>query len=359
MPRINQYSENTTIENDDKVLTYDTQAAATKITPFSTIWNWIVSKLHALTSSGAALAPSTDRVLMDKNGTMTRVEPAAVAKYGIETYNGSTIAGSAQTVKSALDTLNSKSVGANAGGHNSIFRGKNLGTAVTAAQWAAISAGTFDDLFVGDYWVINGVNWRIAALDYWLNCGDQNCTTHHAVIVPDSNLLNGDGSTTHWMNTANTTEGGYMGSGFYTGVNADESENTGKAQCLTKAQNAFGASHLLTHREYLSNAVTNGYVSGGTWVDSTIDLMNESMVYGNRFFENVMCGTNIPAAYTIDKGQLPLFALAPQYITNRAAWWLRSVVSSANFAVVNTNGSANCNNASGTWNGVRPAFGIK
>ena len=45
---------------------------------------------------------------MDKNGTMTRVEPAAVAKYGIETYNGSTIAGSAQTVKSALDTLNSK-----------------------------------------------------------------------------------------------------------------------------------------------------------------------------------------------------------------------------------------------------------
>ena len=108
MPRINTYSDNTSIENDDKVLTYDTQAAATKITAFSTIWNWIVSKLHALTSSSAALTPSTDRVLMDKNGTMTRVEPAAVAKYGIETYNGSTIAGSAQTVKAALDALNSK-----------------------------------------------------------------------------------------------------------------------------------------------------------------------------------------------------------------------------------------------------------
>ena len=107
MPRINQYTDNTTIENDDKMLTYDTQGAATKLTAFSTIWNWIVSKLHALTSSSAALTPSTDRVLMDKNGTMTRVEPAAVAKYGIETYNGSTIAGSAQTVKSALDALNS------------------------------------------------------------------------------------------------------------------------------------------------------------------------------------------------------------------------------------------------------------
>lgn len=107
MPRINTYSDNVSIENDDKMLTYDTQAAATKLTAFSIVWNWIVSKLHALTSSGAALTPSTDRVLMDKNGTMTRVEPAAVARYGIETYNGSTIAGSAQTVKSALDTLNS------------------------------------------------------------------------------------------------------------------------------------------------------------------------------------------------------------------------------------------------------------
>ena len=107
MPRINQYTDNTTIENDDKMLTYDTHGAATKLTAFSTIWNWIINKLHALTSSSAALTPSTDRVLMDKNGTMTRVDPASVAKYGIETYNGSTIAGSAQTVKSALDTLNS------------------------------------------------------------------------------------------------------------------------------------------------------------------------------------------------------------------------------------------------------------
>ena len=39
-----------------------------------------------------------------------------------------------------------------AGLHNSFFRGKNLGSALTAAQSAAIRAGTFDDMFVGDYW---------------------------------------------------------------------------------------------------------------------------------------------------------------------------------------------------------------
>ena len=54
----------------------------------------------------------------------------------------------------------------NAGFHNSIYRGKNLGSSVSAEQWAQIGAGTFDDMFIGDYWVINGVTWRIAAFDY-------------------------------------------------------------------------------------------------------------------------------------------------------------------------------------------------
>jgi len=36
-------------------------------------------------------------------------------------------------------------------------------------------------------------------------------------------------------------------------------------------------------------------------------------------------------------------------------WWLRDVVSGANFANVNWNGNADCNNASNS-NGVRPDF---
>ena len=39
-----------------------------------------------------------------------------------------------------------------------------------------------------------------------------------------------------------------------------------------------------------------------------------------------------------------------------ANWWLRGVVSSANFANVNNNGNANNNNASNS-NGLRPDFG--
>ena len=43
-----------------------------------------------------------------------------------------------------------------AAAHNCIYRGKNLGTSVTAEQYAAISSGKFTDLYIGDYWVNQG-----------------------------------------------------------------------------------------------------------------------------------------------------------------------------------------------------------
>ena len=43
-------------------------------------------------------------------GASVKATAANVAKYIVETYNGSTVAGSAQSVKAALDSLNSKFV---------------------------------------------------------------------------------------------------------------------------------------------------------------------------------------------------------------------------------------------------------
>jgi hypothetical protein len=42
-------------------------------------------------------------------------------------------------------------------------------------------------------------------------------------------------------------------------------------------------------------------------------------------------------------------------LNDRSNWWLRDVVSAANFANVNSNGNANYNGASNA-NGVRPDF---
>lgn len=233
----------------------------------------------------------------------------------------------------------------NAGAHNATYRGKNLGTGVTAEQWAAIANGTFADLYIGDYWVIGGVNWRIAAFDYYYNTGDASriCTTHHAVIVPDTNLY------THVMNNTNTTDGGYVGSKMYT---------EGLAQAKTTISDAFGASHILSHRQQLVNAVSNGKPSSGAWYDSTVELMTEQNVYGGKIFGAGSDSSTILYLYTIDKSQFPLFAHDPSMISNRQWFWLRDVVSATRFAYVYSGGYAGLNAASDD-SGVRPAFAIR
>ena len=230
----------------------------------------------------------------------------------------------------------------NAGSHNSIFRGKNLGTQVTDAQYQAIQAGTFDDLYVGDYWVIGGVTWLIAGFDYYYGCGDTAFNKHHAVIVPLSPLYN------HAMNGTNTTEGGYVGSLMYT---------EGLEQAKTQIQKAFGAEHVLTHRVLLTDSVSNGFPVTGAWTDSTVDLMCEQMVYGGPILMPMPNGTLIPYNYRVEKSQLPLFRHDHSKITNGSSWWLRDVVKASSFAEVHYTGNASENVASSSY-GVRPAFCI-
>lgn len=229
---------------------------------------------------------------------------------------------------------------ASAAAHNGIFRGKNLGSAPTEAQIAAIKAGTFDDLYVGDYWANGGVNYRIGAFDYNLRCGDTDFTKHHALIVPDANMY------THNMNATNTTEGGYVNSLM---------RLEGLAQAKEKITAVFGADHVLSHRIYLVNAVTNGKPSGGAWFDGDVELMNENMVYGSHIFAPACDGSTIPTNYTTEKSQLPLFQLAPHLISNRQWFWLCDVVSPACFALVSGAGLAGSAGASSEY-GVRPYF---
>lgn len=239
----------------------------------------------------------------------------------------------------------------NAGAHNAIYRGKSLGSTVTTAQYAAIKAGTFDDLYIGDYWTIGGVNYRIAAFDYYLNSGDTNCTTHHVVIVPDTCLYNAQMHNTSsggWESgAANTTAGGYVGSDMY---------KSNLEQAKTTIKSAFSG-HVLKHRIYLTNAVANGRASGGAWCDSEVDLMCEQMVYGSGIFSPISDGSNVPANYRVEKSQLPLFQHEPSRICNRAAWWLRDVITASFFAVVGGHGDAFYGDASISY-GVRPAFCI-
>ena len=242
-----------------------------------------------------------------------------------------------------LDTALQNINASGAGAHNAIYRGKYLGASVTAEQYAAIAAGTFDDLYIGDYWTIGGVTYRIAAFDYYLTTGDTACNTHHVTLVLDGAMYS------HVMNDSNVTTGGYVGSKMYT---------TGLADAKTTINNAFGSAHILTHRQFLCNAVSNGKPSGCSWYDSTVELMTEQNVYGGKVFGAGNDGSTVPTLHTVDKSQYPLFAFRPDMISNRQWFWLRDVVSDAYFALVATGGDAGYNYASNS-RGVRPAFSIK
>lgn len=231
--------------------------------------------------------------------------------------------------------------------HRNIYRGNSLGSVYTQEQKSTILAGDFDDIYVGDYWEINSVIWRVADFDYWYNKGDTAgvgfCKTHHVAVVPDQSLGNAK------MHNTNDTKGGYTGSDFYTGANG----NTARADAIAKVRAAFGAENILTHRKLLTNAATDGKATGWAWQDSIVDLMNESMVYGYEAWAGHL-------GYETAEGmtQLALFQLNPALIFDRSySYWLRAVVTATNFALVGNYGYANTNGASNSY-GVRPAFAV-
>ncbi len=236
-------------------------------------------------------------------------------------------------------------------GRSGLYRGANLGSgstfeaASTAEQRAAIADGSFTGLFIGDYWTVNSVLYRIADFNYWKRSGDADFNTNHIVLVPDAIM----GSSK--MNDTDVTTGAYVGSKMYTDTTTPSALNAAR----TKISTDFGG-YLASHKVYLPNAVSNGAQSAGAWYDSTVDLMNEAMVYG-CFIHTKMNGA--AHLYTVDKHQLALFRLNPAMINpRRENWWLRDVVSSAGFAVVGNNGAAHDRSASNSL-GVRPAFAVK
>ena len=241
--------------------------------------------------------------------------------------------------------------------HNAMWGGRDITAAFNNGTVSAnIANGTFRDIFPGDYITkqvtISGtaytVNWVIADCDYWINKGDQGngMETHHVVIVPQVPIFSAN------MNATNTTEGGYMGSRMF--------KETIPA-CATGIVNAFGASHILTFRDFLISGMTANQISSGLpnftggaqwgaspWVSVQCDLMTEKMVLG----------APVNSASALDEWcatrQMSAFRLSEKLINyNRQWYWLRNIVSSANFASVRGGGNASSHSASGVF-GVRP-----
>lgn len=212
--------------------------------------------------------------------------------------------------------------------HRNIFRGKHLGESITEEQLEVIRDGSFADLYVGDYWEINGVKYRIADINYWKNVGypeSEKVQKPHILIVPDTALGSGQ------MNANNSTAGGYRNSAMKT-VRLNQIANS--------LPDAF-KNILISHRIF----------SDGTWITASIDLMNEVMVHGTY-----ICTDN-NNKQTSDAQQLSLFRLCPELKSIGQNYWLRNVAGSQTYTLISQYGDASSDMATSTY-GVRPVFAI-
>lgn len=269
-------------------------------------------------------------------------DPEFTATYLKNTDNGQAVADVQKGLQGQIDSQSFPAIWLTTvpAMHRNIFRGKNLGTEVTAAQLAAIDDGSFDDLYVGDYWTINDIVWRIADINYWLHTGDIPLEINHLLIAPDLSLYN------EKMNTSGTNSGGYPGSYMYT---------TGLTRAKTIINEAFPGI-VLSHREIFAKS-TSAY----EWYDSTVDLMNEVMVYGSVFFRAKY--TEISQILTVDATQLALFRLNRELIMPEdepyRSTWLRDTNGSNTYSATNREyGMVTAWDAAHEDVGVRPVFAI-
>lgn len=287
----------------------------------------------------------------------------------------------------------------NATMHNSIFRGLNLTNRLSPAElYEKIQNGDFSELFLGDYIsmsfpvllytkftgssFVSGTtyyersgslnNWTytatsdtsydssktyytaqalyetvglmFAGFDYYYNTGDTALETHHAVLIPRGKGF----STQAAMNPTNTTVGGYY--------NSEMHQTT--LPCYAAALKDALGSHILSHKERLSDQITASYASmagsGFTGASShaamynvELQLMSEPQVYGTMIWSSSANDVGI------DNKILPVFNFINPVQYDRGSFWLRSVASSTNFARCHNNGFANSVGAS-TANYVRP-----
>lgn len=239
-----------------------------------------------------------------------------------------------------------------------VFRGKFIGTSYTAAQQEAVSSGSFEDLYLGDYWTINDMNWRIVDFDYYYNVGYKRIRTHHVVVMPDNVLRSGAMNNDFFKANA----GAYFGSDMRT---------QHLPPMLTAVSAAFPNDRIMDMSLWLNSSMMQapqGTVPGpsGVYVDTKLELPSQIMIFGSSAMQPVSYGGNIPPGVVIEAGnQLALFRLAPWFVpigeVNEGAsvQWTRDVLSPVIWSVVTSYGQLAHGVSNITGHGFRPYFCLK
>ena len=231
--------------------------------------------------------------------------------------------------------------------HSNMYRGKNLGSTFTIEQKNSVQNGTFHDLWIGDYWHIGDIDYRIADFDYFYGKSTNSVNRHHLVIVPDQALYYAKMET----DSNNLYAKGYTDSYMY---------KTGLENAKTTVLNAFQSNVITIKKLHVVSRTGSGISNSVRYDDVQVDLLDLYMALGTNE-GTATISSSIPTGPIYR--QLKLFWLNNKalLIPDNKAWWTSSQnsatigymvvgVDSGNLIVKASNDSSEA--------GVRPFFCI-
>lgn len=350
--------------NADDIAALKTSVAANTTNISTNAGNISALQTQVATNTSDIAALSGDTSITEKLTALEGRMDTADGNISANTTNISTLTTNLSAAVTRIDDVTNWESTAQM--HNNIYRGANLldGHFSSIADiMTAVRAGNFADIYVGDYipasfscsidTSVTSTNFRIAAINL-LNArnGAWGSTSPNLCIVPDKL-----GSA--YMNSTNTSAGGYVGSYMY---------KTVLPAYYTALAGSSGKpfyGYIKTTTERLSNGIDTAKSCGGysgwtgavssvsDYTNQNLVLLNEPEVYGCKHWSSSEWDAETIAV------QLPMFRLNPNTITNNgtAWWWLRAVTGSTYFCYVNGALYARCFGASDV-RAVRPRFFI-
>lgn len=228
------------------------------------------------------------------------------------------------------------------------------------AAWfnARIKAGNFDGIYVRDYFDIKltdgkVMRYRIAAIDPYLHCCDEEITDHHVIMVPDTVWPDSVVWNTTNNNNGNATERHpYLASNLHKWMN-----QTFFPLLPQKWKNVIAEHRTLLEERYSASAALTASTTW-SWVSlGKVFALSETEVYGfNVWGDGYSVGMDC---------HFPLFPDTASRIRRdpdgaRYSWWLRGAYSGNSASACSVSSTGNAGNGSTSYTAVRalPCFRV-
>lgn len=233
--------------------------------------------------------------------------------------------------------------------HKTVIRGKNLGDTYTPEQKEAIQSGTFDDLYLGDYWEKDDIQWQIVDINYYDN------GINHLVIMPTKPVSN------TFFDDRTSTVPQY--SGYGTSQIRVYPENHGNGiYSLTKViyenilpifnnhDNIMGQNLYLSR--YVESTQSNN-IAFEYYENDLVVLPSATQILG------ISANPDLYPSALQNKPQFAYFKLNNnwRFMNNNESFWLQDVYNAHNICICSGYGITY--DGPGSIHGVRPYFCLK